>query len=104
MGGMGMGGGMGGGRQQQSSGAPQHSVANRLFVGGLNDLVSDEQLKQHFSQFGAVKDCYIPKEASGKQRGYGYGIIRWISVSHFNQSQYSVICRRFVHSCCLRLT
>jgi RNA recognition motif-containing protein len=62
--------------QQQSMMSPVATMSpqqsNRLFVGGLNEITSDEQLGQHFSQFGEVTDCYIPKEKSGKQRGYGY--------------------------------
>lgn len=76
--GMGMGMGMGAsaygpGRMvgNRAGGAVSQQQLNRLFVGGLNDSVSDQQLQAHFAQFGEVTDCYIPKEKSGKQRGYG---------------------------------
>ena len=62
----------GGSGSSSSGGATQH---NRCFVGGLSDSVSDEQLKDHFAQFCEVTDCYIPKEKSGKQRGYGCAVI-----------------------------
>jgi RNA recognition motif-containing protein len=44
---------------------------DRLFVGGLNESIDEQALRDHFAQFGTVKDCYIPK-ANGRPRGYGY--------------------------------
>lgn len=91
--GMGMGMGMGGygmgmgasaygsgrmvGNRAAGGGVSQQQL-NRLFVGGLNDSVSDQQLQAHFAQFGEVSDCYIPKEKTGKQRGYGC-VLWWYS-------------------------
>ena len=50
-------------------------------IGGLISLKVDnfpfamtkEELQEMFSEFGEVRDCYIPKDhSSGQSRGFGF--------------------------------
>jgi len=72
----------GGGYQQQQQafspyGAPAAPVSNRrsepnarLFVGGLNHEVTDEAIKNYFSQFGEISDFFRPAGKSGGSFGF----------------------------------
>jgi RNA recognition motif-containing protein len=45
----------------------------KLFVGGLSEDVTDEQLKQEFSAFGTVESAAVVTDRfSGQPRGFGF--------------------------------
>jgi cold-inducible RNA-binding protein len=45
----------------------------RIYVGNLSYDVSEEELKQQFSTFGAVTDVSVPKDKdSGRSKGFGF--------------------------------
>jgi RNA recognition motif-containing protein len=45
----------------------------KYFVGGFHSDVTEKELKNHFSTFGAVSDVKIMRDAtSGRSRGFGF--------------------------------
>jgi len=45
----------------------------KLFVGGLNKTSTDEeQLKQHFENYGEIIDCNIMRDQEKRSRGFGF--------------------------------
>ncbi len=34
--------------------------------------LSEQQLRPYFAKFGAVTDLYLPKQTSGRRKGYGF--------------------------------
>lgn len=45
----------------------------KLFVGGLEHDVTEDQLRTEFEAFGEVERCYIIKDKStGESRGFGF--------------------------------
>ena len=49
---------------------PRH-IMHRLFLNVGYDL-SEQQLLPYFAKFGAIKDLYLPKYVSGRNKGYGF--------------------------------
>lgn len=46
---------------------------SKIFVGGLDFKLTNEELKEHFSQFGEVVDAIILKDIyTGQSRGFGF--------------------------------
>jgi len=45
----------------------------KIFVAGLNELVSEADLRDHFSQYGRISEAVIQKDrSSGTSRGFGF--------------------------------
>jgi len=45
----------------------------KVFVAGIADTVSEDELKEHFSQYGPITECYIQKDrTTGESRGFGF--------------------------------
>ena len=45
----------------------------KLFIGGLNYATTEDEMREHFSQFGELVDCVIMKfNDSGRSRGFGF--------------------------------
>merc|ERR1719510_1944327 len=63
------GGGFGGG---YGGGAPA-GEPTKIFVGGLSEEITKDQLQEYFSQFGAIKwaDIKMDRE-TGASRGFGF--------------------------------
>ena len=62
------GGGGGGGR-----GRPERPKGRKLFVGGLSQGVSDDDLLEAFEKFGKVVDHIVMKDReTGRNRGFGF--------------------------------
>merc|ERR1719199_1590668 len=59
--------GFGGAYNVQSS-RPQDK-GNRIFVGGVNEPISEEDVKNHFGMFGNVEDVYFPNRG-GVRSGF----------------------------------
>uniref|UniRef100_A0A8C5QF99 RRM domain-containing protein n=1 Tax=Leptobrachium leishanense TaxID=445787 RepID=A0A8C5QF99_9ANUR len=50
-----------------------HAKVKKLFIGGLKEGVSEEDLLEHFTQFGKVEKAeIITDKTSGKKRGFGF--------------------------------
>ncbi|XP_040831513.1 heterogeneous nuclear ribonucleoprotein A0 [Ochotona curzoniae] len=50
-----------------------HAKVKKLFVGGLKGDVAEDDLIEHFSQFGTVEKAeIIADKQSGKKRGFGF--------------------------------
>lgn len=48
-------------------------MANKLYVGNLSYSVTDESLKEHFSQAGTVTEAsIIVDRMSGRSKGFGF--------------------------------
>jgi RNA recognition motif-containing protein len=46
---------------------------SKIFVGGLDFKLTNEELKEHFTQFGEVTDAIILKDIyNGQSRGFGF--------------------------------
>lgn len=56
------------------SGAPKFGtvIPNRIFVGGIAANTTEQELKQFFSAYGAVKDAKIIADRAGVSKGYGF--------------------------------
>jgi len=45
----------------------------RIYVGNLSYTVEDEELKELFTQYGAVESAYVPTDrATGRPRGFAF--------------------------------
>jgi len=59
-------------RGQIGSGPGQHRT-RKLFIGGLSPLTTQEQFKEHFSQFGNVVNAVIMIDhTTNRSRGFGF--------------------------------
>ena len=48
-------------------------MKNKLFVGGIAWKVDDDQLRDHFEQYGVVVDARIIRDReTGRSRGFGF--------------------------------
>src|SRR5258708_5686213 len=54
-------------------GSGRSSMAKKLYVGNLSFSVNDEQLNEHFRQFGNVDSArVITDRDSGRSKGFGF--------------------------------
>lgn len=61
-----------GGRGQDRGGDPEE-IFKKLFIGGLSFETTDDGLRQHFEQFGEIKDCVVIKDTETKRpKGFGF--------------------------------
>jgi len=44
----------------------------KLFVGGLNKITEDDQLRHFFGKYGEVVDCNIMRDQEKRSRGFGF--------------------------------
>ncbi|XP_034028900.1 protein boule-like [Thalassophryne amazonica] len=47
-------------------------IPNRIFVGGIDLKVNENELRHVFSQYGAVQEVNVVKDRSGMSKGYGF--------------------------------
>lgn len=47
-------------------------VPNRIFVGGLTNGTSEQDLRNYFSAYGEVKVVKIVKDKAGALKGFGF--------------------------------
>lgn len=70
-----------------------------MFVGGLDPNVSEDDLRQTFSQYGEIASVKIPV---GKQCGFVQFVVRYISVYNFkgkcdcSKCEFSLILYSFI--------
>ena len=59
--------------QQSGGGQRQNAKPGcKLFVGGLPREIGTEELREMFSKFGDMADCFVPTDDSGANRGFGF--------------------------------
>ena len=52
---------------------PESLSMRKLFIGGLNYSTTEEEMREHFEQFGTLEDCVVMKfNDSGRSRGFGF--------------------------------
>ena len=67
------GGGGGGGGKGGGGGRFGRNEDAKLYVGGLSFTTRYEDLQREFERFGAVSDCFLPKDSdTGQNRGFGF--------------------------------
>lgn len=49
-----------------------NATPKKCYVAGLSEATTDETLKSHFSQFGALSECSVQKGKDGKSRCFGF--------------------------------
>jgi RNA recognition motif-containing protein len=65
-------------QQQQHQGFRQNNnyqsnkIPNRIYVGGIPQDASQDELRDYFSTFGLVKDARIITDQIGNSRGFGF--------------------------------
>lgn len=48
-------------------------MQTKIYVGNLSYSVNDQQLSQYFSEFGSVKEAFIPTDReTGRPRGFAF--------------------------------
>ena len=59
---------------RRDSGKPEAQMSvKKIFIGGLSDEISDDDLRDYFSQFGEVESVEQLKwNDTGKKRGFGF--------------------------------
>lgn len=58
-------------RPQQS--AYRRNDLNKVFIGGINYLTTEEALRSHFSKYGQISDCVVIRDpATNKSKGFGF--------------------------------
>lgn len=56
----------------QNNNNNMYRIPNRVFVGGIPQTASQEELREYFSHFGHVKDARIITDPRGNSKGYGF--------------------------------
>merc|ERR1712127_477209 len=60
-------------REKDSGKAEVQMTVKKLFIGGLRDNISDDDLKAYFGSFGSVAEAIVMKEKeTNKSRGFGF--------------------------------
>jgi len=59
-------------KKKYDSQKKQLKATSKIYVGNLNFGTTAESLKAAFEEFGAVADCFIPSDAEGNPRGFGF--------------------------------
>ncbi|CAF1640412.1 unnamed protein product [Adineta steineri] len=44
----------------------------KLYLGGVKEPITENDLKEYFSKFGAITDVVVMKDREGQYRGYGF--------------------------------
>ncbi|KAI9010613.1 hypothetical protein DFJ74DRAFT_685055 [Hyaloraphidium curvatum] len=57
------------------AGGPEETNQAKIFVGGLSWETSEDGMRDHFAQWGPVRECIIMRDpATGQSRGFGFVI------------------------------
>ncbi|XP_016339771.1 heterogeneous nuclear ribonucleoprotein A1-like isoform X3 [Sinocyclocheilus anshuiensis] len=65
-------------KEQQTPREPEQ--LRKLFIGGLSFETTDESLRAHFEQWGALTDCVVMRDPNTK-RSRGFGFVTYSSVN-----------------------
>ena len=55
-----------------ASASKNEADPRKMFIGGLHWETTVEELKEYFTQFGAVEDATIKTDMAGTSRGFGF--------------------------------
>ncbi|CAF0860216.1 unnamed protein product [Didymodactylos carnosus] len=58
--------------REEASKPESAATAKKLFVGGIRDGITETDLNAYFTKYGNVIDSVVMKDATGKQRGFGF--------------------------------
>ena len=58
--------------QQGGGNQGGNRIPNRIYVGGIPQTASQDELRDYFSNFGMVKDARIITDQIGNSRGFGF--------------------------------
>uniref|UniRef100_A0A7S0AKH3 RRM domain-containing protein n=1 Tax=Pyrodinium bahamense TaxID=73915 RepID=A0A7S0AKH3_9DINO len=61
-----------GGQQAVMPALPDEAEGRKLFLGGLAAQVSEADIAEYFSQFGAVAEALVKRDHEGRSRGFGF--------------------------------
>ena len=61
-------------------------VLRKLFIGGLDNVTTDQSLGAYFSQYGEIVDCIVMKDPKTK-RSRGFGFIAFSHSSMVDEAQ-----------------
>lgn len=50
-------------------------MIKKLFVGGLSQRTTSEELKKHFGKYGDIINAVVMMESAGKARSRGFGFV-----------------------------
>ena len=58
----------------QESGRPDsHATVKKLFIGGMKDNLSEDELRDYFSTFGNIETVdVLTDKVTGRKRGFGF--------------------------------
>jgi RNA recognition motif-containing protein len=48
----------------------------KLYLGGVKEPITENDLKDYFGQFGSITDVVVMKDREGQYRGYVTTVIR----------------------------
>jgi len=49
-----------------------HLTVKKIFIGGIREGLTEDKLKEYFSTFGHVNDCFLMYDKDGKTRGFAF--------------------------------
>jgi len=75
----------------------QDNIPTKLFVGRLPNGTTTEELREHFEEYGPLKDVYIPKNFRG------FGFVTFGSQASANTAMADVL-KKTLNGACLNLT
>lgn len=58
--------------QQNQQNNSMYRIPNRIFVGGIPQTASQDELRDYFRHFGHVKDARIITDTRGNSKGFGF--------------------------------
>jgi len=48
------------------------AITKKLWFGGINEMMTDDDVKEYFEQYGTVEEVEVPLNTEGKKRGFGF--------------------------------
>jgi len=60
-------------------------TGNKIYLGNLNTVVTDELLKEHFAQYGEITEIHLPRDKKSREPK-GYAFITFADVSSAEKS------------------
>lgn len=58
--------------REEANNEEVHLTVKKIFIGGIRDGLTENILKEYFSKFGHVNDCFLMYDKEGKTRGFAF--------------------------------